>query len=111
MAIKIGTVTTLNSSNWKVIPDDRQKQVETIGGVEVQDFGRVPEGDKYTCNIEVSNDDAEIIFYYWETRTRVTVINEAGKVHENIRVIVKDYGHIQEYEKDYYKMTVEFWRK
>ena len=44
--IRIGEVATLDTENWQTIPDDRQQQVEIIGGSVVQDFGRVPEGDR-----------------------------------------------------------------
>lgn len=110
MVIKIGTVTTLSVENWKVIPDDRQSTTETIGGIVVQDFGRVPEGDKFSCSVNVSNADAEIIFNYWNNRTLVTVIDEAEISHNNCRVVVKEYSYIP-YFGNYYTLNLEFWRK
>jgi hypothetical protein len=46
MAIKIGAITTLTSSDFTYTPDDRQQTIELIGGVAVQDFGRIVNGDK-----------------------------------------------------------------
>ena len=112
MAIKIGAVDIQQSTNFEIIPDDRQKTLETIGGVVVQDLGRVPEGDKFSCSIEIDNAGAEIIFDYWNNRTRVTLIDKAGNVYSNIRVVVQKYGYVESYEEEkIYTMNLEFWRK
>lgn len=109
MVIRIGEVKTLNVENWKFIPDDRQSTVETIGGVVVQDFGRVPKGDKISCSANIRAADKDTLFGYWNNRTLVTVIDEAGNSHENCRVIVKEYSYIPHFGK-YYNLTLEFWR-
>ena len=109
IVINIGTVKTLSVENWKVTPDDRQSIVETIGGVVVQDLGRVPAGDKFSCSVNVRAVDAEIIFGYWNNRTLVTIIDEAGNIHENCRVVVKEYSYIPHFG-NYYNLSLEFWR-
>ena len=110
MAIKIGTVTPTRFENWKVIPDDRQSTFETIGGIEVQDFGHVEEGDKYSCDVTLSAADADIIFDYWHNRIKANVEDEGGQVFENMRVVVKEYNRIK-YFPPYFAAKLEFWRK
>lgn len=109
IVIEIGAVKTLNVENWRVILDDRQSTLETIGGVVVQDLGRVPAGDKFSCSVNVRAADADIIFGYWNNRTLVTVIDEAGNPHLNCRVIVKDYSYIPHFG-NYYNLSIEIWR-
>lgn len=96
--------------DWQVIPDDRVTLIQTIGGVAVQDFGHVEEGDKFSCKVTLHKADAEIIYNYWHNRTRVTVEDQAGNIFENMRVIVKNYSYLDGFKK-YYKATLEFWRK
>lgn len=108
--IKIGTVTTLTVENWQTNPDDRQSLIETIGGVEVQDFGRVEEGDKFSCTVTIRAKDKETLFNYWHNRELVNVEDEGGKILENLRVIVKNYSYLTGFKK-YYKLSLEFWRK
>ena len=47
--IQIGDVQTLEVENWQVLPDDRQRMVEIVGGAVVQDFGHVAQGDSRSC--------------------------------------------------------------
>ena len=110
MAIKIGGVIPTRFENWDITPDDRQQRFETIGGVEVQDFGHVEEGDTISCDVTLSAADAGIIFDYWHNRTRVNVEDEGGTVYENMRVLVKRYPRIKHFSP-YYAVKLEFWRK
>ncbi len=109
MVIKIGTVETLNVENWQFTPDDRQELLETIGGVVVQDLGRVPEGDKVTCTVNIRASDKDTLFGYWNNRTLVTIIDEAGNIHDNCRVKVTAYSYIPHFGK-YYNLSLEIWR-
>ena len=110
IAIKIGDVIPTRFENWDITPDDRQSRIETIGGVEVQDFGRVEEGDTIICNVTLSAADASTIYSYWHNRTLVNVIDEGGGVYENLRVVVKKYSRIK-YFPSYVAAELEFWRK
>lgn len=107
--IRIGEVRTLDTENWQTIPDDRQQQVEIIGGSVVQDFGRVPEGDKISCTVTVLEDGWQSICEFWEQRTPVTVEDEAGNLWRNLRVVVKSYAYVDRFPRAY-KVTLEFWR-
>ena len=110
IAIKIGEVTPLRFEVWDITPDDRQSQIQTIGGVEVQDFGHVEEGDKISCAVTLSGTDAATIYSYWHNRTLVNVEDEGGTVYENSRVVVKKYSRIK-YFPNYFAVELEFWRK
>lgn len=75
----------------------------------MQDFGRVKSGDKISCNVNISAADKETIFRYWENREPVTIEDEAGNLHENCRVVVKEYSYIPYFPK-YYSLSIEIWR-
>lgn len=109
MLIKIGAVDALSAENSGVIPDDRQSIIETIGGVVVQDFGHIEEGDKFTYTVTFRPEDATIIRNYWHNRTRVNVVDECGNVLENMRVVVKRYKYEPNF-KNYYRAELELWK-
>ena len=107
--IQIGEVRTLEADNWQIIPDDRQQQVEIIGGVAVQDFGHVEAGDKVSCNVTVTGEGWREICRYWNSRQLVAVKDEGGNVWPSMRVIVKSYQYVPRFSKAI-KATLEFWR-
>ncbi len=108
--IAIGEIETLETENWQVVPDDRQQLVEIIGGVAVQDFGHVAAGDKISCTVRVRKHDFRKLVDYWDSRTPVTVTDEAGDVWENLRVIVKSYEYVPRFSSKAVQATLEFWR-
>ena len=110
MHIKIGEVQTMEVSGWDITPDDRQTLIQTIGGVEVQDFGHCEEGDKITCSVTFHAEDKPTLFRYWHDRELVQVEDEAGNIYQNMRVIVKKYQYLKGFKK-YYRADLEFWRK
>lgn len=107
--IQIGDVRTLEVENWQILPDDRQQQIEIVGGAAVQDFGHIEEGDKISCTVAVLSDGWETIKGYWDRRQKVHISDEAGLVWPNMRVVVKSYGYIPRFPKAI-KVTLEFWR-
>ena len=107
--IQIGSVRTLEVENWQIIPDDRQEQIEIVGGSVVQDFGHVPEGDKISCSVTVFTSGWETIKDYWDSRQKVDITDEAGTVWENMRIVVKSYEYVPRFPKAM-KATLEFWR-
>ena len=109
MHIKIGEVETLRTENWDVIPDDRQTRVETIGGLVVQDFGRVEEGDSFSCSVTVSAADSVLLNSYWIERQLVDVRDTGGNILSDMRVVIKKYGYVERFET-YYWAEIELWR-
>ena len=109
MVIKIGEVTALSASVLRVIPDDRQTMIETIGGVVVQDLGYVEAGDKFSCTAVIRPEDKDTVYGYWHNRTRVRITDSNGNVYENMRVKIKGYENVQGF-KNCYSVEFEFWR-
>ena len=107
--IQIGDVRTLEVENWQIVPDDRQQQIEIVGGSVVQDFGHIEEGDKVSCSVTVLADGWETIKGYWDSRQKVNISDEAGTVWSNMRVVVKSYEYVPHFPKAI-KATLEFWR-
>ena len=108
--IAIGDITTLDTENWQVVPDDRQQTVEIVGGVAVQDFGHVAAGDKISCTVRVRKRDFDTLVKYWDDRTLVDVTDEAGIVWENVRVVVKSYEYVPRFSSKAVQASIEFWR-
>ena len=107
--ILIGDVRTLEVENWQIVPDDRQQQIEIVGGSVVQDFGHIEEGDTVSCSVTVLADGWETIKGYWDNRQKVNVSDEAGIVWSDMRVVVKSYEYVPYFPKAI-KATLEFWR-
>lgn len=107
--IKIGDVETLRTENWRVIPDDRQTRLETIGGNVIQDFGRVDSGDTFSCSVTLSAAAASVVSGYWYDRTPVTVRDVSGRELTNRRVVIKKYGYVDRFEDEYFTADIEFW--
>ena len=107
--IQIGEVRTLDADNWQIIPDDRQQQVEIIGGMAVQDFGHVEAGDKVSCNVTMTIENWGAVCGYWNSRQSVQITDEGGNVWPNMRVVVKSYQYVSRFPKAV-KATLEFWR-
>ena len=107
--IVVGEVRTLEVENWQIVPDDRQQQIEIVGGSVVQDYGHVAEGDKVSCSVTVLADGWEIIKGYWDSRQKVNISDEADVVWENMRGVVKSYEYVSRFPHAI-KATLEFWR-
>ena len=75
----------------------------------MQDFGHISQGDKFSCTVTLWASDMATITGYWDNRTPVTVIDEAGNTYSNMRVVVKGYSYLTGFKK-YIKMNIEFWR-
>ena len=108
--IQIGDITTLHVENWQTVPDDRQQMIEIVGGVVVQDYGHIAEGDKITCTVTIKSEDAQTLYGYWDNRTLVNVIDEAGNTLPNMRIIIKGYSYVKSFADRAYTVNLELWR-
>ena len=54
--------------------------------------------------------DFKTLVGYWDSRTPVTVTDEAGDVWENLRVIVKSYEYVPHFPSKAVQASLEFWR-
>lgn len=107
MHIKIGEVETLRTEKWSVIPGDRQEKKEVIGGSVVQDFGIYDE--VYSCKATLAAAAASIVSGYAYDRQFVDIRDVSGRILENKRVVIKKYGYVEHFEKNYYWAEFEFW--
>ena len=81
MSVKIGEAQSMGApESERITPDDRQETLEVIGGVVVQDHGRVEIGDKTTWTLSFSKADWQKIKSYWTSRTIVNVQDEGGEI-------------------------------
>lgn len=108
--LQVGTACSFGRpENWTYTPDDRQEKIELINGVVVQDCGHVSDGDTFSCSATFSSTDFTTLMRYWTNRTKVTVVDESGASHSNMRVIVKSYAYVDRFPS-YVKADLEFWQ-
>ena len=108
--VKIGDAYSLsNPKNESITPDDRQETIEIIGGVVVQDFGRVEQGDKISWTLQFWKKDWDLIKQYWNNRELVEITDAAGEVFF-ARVVVRSYSRIYKFENKAIEANIELWR-
>ncbi len=109
--ITIGGISSFRDPEKEIFTfDDRQERIELIKDIEVQDLGRVPEGDVISLQCLFSKKGYEEIEKIWTERKKVTYKDVEGAEWANMRLIIKEV----ETDKNYpnYKMvTFELWRK
>ena len=106
---KIGTAESIGKADgWSQTVDDRQELVQTVGGVIVEDYGRVENGDKYSCTCVFDADGYATVNGYWTGRVKVNVEMPDGQMLQNVRVLIKSIAHHD--VSKYYKLELEFWR-
>ena len=109
MSVRIGEAQSMGApESERITPDDRQQTLEVIGGVVVQDYGRVEIGDKTTWTLSFSKADWQKIKAYWTSRTIVNVQDEGGEIFA-ARVIVKSWQRMSCFP-DHIKADLELWR-
>ena len=96
--------------HYKITPDDRVQKIEIIGGIAIQDLGHVAEGDTFSVTCMFSPDDFTRFYQLWETRTKVTFRDTAGKAYANMRIVLKEYGRDKDFP-EYISASFELWRK
>ena len=111
MAIKVGTVNSIGRpQNWRYEPDDRQELVQTVGGVIVEDYGHIANGDKYSCSALFTTAGANTVIGYWDGRTLVDVQAQDGTIYEDCRVLIRGITQVRLHERKYKMLDLEFWR-
>lgn len=110
LKLQIGNAVCLRRpEDWSYAPDDRQEVHKIIDGVVVEDYGHVDEGDVISCTALLSYADYIKVYNYWVNRTKVTIIDHAGKRWDNMRVVIKKDSYVN-YHESYHKVEFEFWR-
>ena len=109
MSVKIGEAVSMGEpESERITPDDRQQTLEVIGGVVVQDYGRVEIGDKTAWTLTFAPGDWVKIKSYWTNRTIVNVQAENGETFP-ARVVVKSWQRMSRFP-DHIKADLELWR-
>lgn len=109
MSVKIGKAVSMGEpESERITPDDRQQTLEVIGGVVVQDHGRVEIGDKTSWTLTFAPADWVKIKSYWTSRTIVNVQDEGGEIFA-ARVVVKSWQCMGRFP-DHIKADLELWR-
>lgn len=89
--------------------DDRLEKIELIGGVLVQDMGRVEAGDVFSLKCLFSKENFSRLESLWLSRAKVSYTDTGGVIWENLRL------HFLEIERDrnfpnFILLTFELWR-
>lgn len=110
--IKIGEARTLSlPTNYSHVFDDRQQQIETIGGVVIEDEGYIAAGDKISFSANFLIDDfVNKIVSYWTNRTLVDVVDTGGNTWQSCRILVKSYSYVEKHETTAVSAEIEIWR-
>lgn len=109
MRFKIGTAVALKIGSFSLSPDDRQTLIKTVGGVVVQDNGRIPAGDVITVSLKFDETNWSLVQGYWENRTKVAVTDQAGKTYEACHIRVTGITYVEKFPNKY-DITLEIWR-
>ena len=89
--------------------DDRVEKIELINGNTVQDYGHIESGDTDTFTCVFSAENFERIKALWATRTRIAFTDENGTVHNNLRLVFRNYRPVNKFP-NYIILTFELWR-
>lgn len=110
MKLKIGDAIAFREpEEWTVVPDDRQEKHQTIDGVIVEDYGHVEAGDVITCTVVFSYENYGKLYTYWLNRTKVTVVDTAGREWKEMRVVIKEDTYLRRHHS-FHKVKMELWR-
>ena len=93
----------------ELIFDDRIEKIELINGNTVQDYGYVESGNivALTCIFSLAN--YRRLTELWQSRTKVSWTDEAGIVHENLRIVFRKVRYLSKFPK-YVILTFELWK-
>ena len=109
--VTIGSVKSLGRSNGlELVPDDRQELVKIIGGVTVEDYGEVNDGEVISFSAVFSAADYETLKGYWSSRTLVPVILDDGRAIQNARVVIRRASYADDLLNSYKNVQLEIWR-
>lgn len=104
------TIKAVSHDDVEYAPDDRQSIVQIIGGVTVEDYGCIDDGEVVSCECVFSASDWATISDYWKNRTRVTVTLPDSSTISNARLVVKRIQYAEKVFPQYKKVQLEIWR-
>lgn len=99
------------TTDVEIVPDDRQEIVKTIGGVVVEDYGVIANGEIISLSAVFSeNDYNNTLLNYWSNRTKVTVTLDDGTIINNARIVIRRTQFANEVLNQYKKVYLEVWK-
>jgi len=108
--IKINDISSFRDpESYKTIVDDRIQKITIIGGVVIQDYGHVEDGDAISLVCLFSEANFNQLLSLWENRATVTFTDTAGEVRDNLIIVMKEYERDKNFPK-YIMATFELWK-
>ena len=98
------------TSDLEIVPDDRQEIVQIIGGVTVEDYGVIADGEVTSFSATFSSSDYNTLVDYWRLRTKVKVTFDDGRIINDARIVIRRTQYYDDLLNGYKKVTLEVWR-
>lgn len=109
--IQIGNIKSVgHAENFNISPDDRQTLVQVVGGVTVEDYGVVDNGEVISLVATFSAADYAALVTVWKNRTLLTVTLDDGTVINNARIVLRNITYANTQMTGYKRVTMEVWR-
>lgn len=113
--IQIGNIKSIYTENLNIVPDDRQELVKVVssqgvGGVVVEDYGVVDNGEVITLSAVFSSSDYAALSNIWKNRTLSAVTLDDGTVISSARIVIRSTSYYDTKLSGYKKVTMEVWR-
>ena len=89
--------------------DDRKQKIPIIGGVVIQNYGHIEEGDAISLTCVFSKENFNRLKSLWTANQRVNYTDESGTVHNDLALYFIRYSYPPKFP-DYVILTFELWR-
>ena len=93
----------------EIIFDDRKTKIPIIGGVVLQNYGHIAEGDAFALTCVFSKENYERLESLWLEDQRVSFTDESGTVHNDLTLYFIRRRYIPKFP-DYVTLIFELWR-
>ena len=93
----------------KVTLGDRVQKIEVIGGVVIQDLGRVEDDDVFSITCMFTTENFNQLMSLWTLRTPVTFKDTGGTDWSNLYLVMKEFERDKNFPQ-YVMATFELWR-
>ena len=102
------------SEDVETTPDDRIELVKTVnntgaGGVVVEDYGVIANGEKITLSCVFSASDYATLKTIWSNRTLVKITLDDGRIITNGRILIRRASYYDNVLNQYKKVGLEIW--
>ena len=103
------------TSNYNVVPDDRQQIIKLVNGNTVLDGwngARQTTGDIVSLTATFSKADGDSVISLWNNRTHVPVQLENGEIIYEARIVIKriSYHDFLPFRRKFVDLDIEIWK-